>query len=117
MGPRKVSRAKLGCELTGSFCIFCNLSMVTDILNCRLLNVGGRAYRVVGSASVASHAPVHAVAYKGPVPPVANDEEYDEDDVSAFEVQEESSEYVIRLTYDAEVPHSSSLEHHSQTFC
>ena len=86
-----------------------------DMLNCQLLNVGGRPYRVVGSASVASHAPVHADAYKGTLPPVANDEEeHDEDDVSAFEVQEESSEYVIRLAYDAEVPHNSGLFQNSQ---
>lgn len=84
-----------------------------DILNCQLLNVGGRPYRIVGSASVASLAPLHADAYKGTAPRVANDdEEYDEDDVSAFEVKEDSSEYVIRLAYDAEVP---SLDHYSQT--
>lgn len=84
-----------------------------DILNCQLLNVGGRPYRVVDSVSAPSSAPKHGNAYKGTAPPVANDdEEYDEDDVSAFEVQEENSEYVIRLAYDAEVP---SLDHHSPT--
>ena len=88
-----------------------------DVLNCQLLDVGGRLYRVVGSASVASLAPLQASAYKGTTPPIANDEEEDDEgNVSAFEVQEESSEYVIRLAYDAEVPHSSKLDHHSQTF-
>lgn len=74
-----------------------------DVLNCHLLNVGGRPYRVVGNASVALHAPVHANAYKGTASPVVDDEEYDDDDVSAFDVQEEGPEYVIRLAYDAEV--------------
>lgn len=92
--------------------MFAQSDTVMDVINCQLLNVGGRPYRVVGSASAASHAPVHAVAYKGVANPVADDdEEYDEDDVSAFEVQQEGSENVIRLAFDAEVPHSPSLDH------
>lgn len=85
-----------------------------DVINCQLLNVGGRPYRVVASASAASHAPVHAATYKGVANPVADDdEEYDEDDVSAFETQQEGSEYVIRLAYDAEVPHSPTHDYTS----
>lgn len=91
-------------------CLHKHCLILMDVINCQLLNVGGRPYRVVGSASAASHPPVHAVAYKGVANPVADDdEEYDEDDVSAFEVQQEGSEYVIRLAYDAEVRTALSL--------
>ncbi|KAL3154632.1 A-kinase anchor protein 7 isoforms alpha and beta [Trebouxia sp. C0010 RCD-2024] len=85
------------------------MQMVIDVLNCELLNVGGRHYRVVGGASVSgtSHSRVHANSYEPTVPQVAgDDEEYDEDDASAFEIQEEASDFVIRLAYDAEIlPH------------
>lgn len=90
--------------------------MVMDVLNCQLLNVGGRNYRVVGSASVTSHVPMHASPYKGTVPLVGEDEEYDDEDVSAFEIQEEGPEYVIRLAYDAEV-HILSPAHASCIHC
>lgn len=88
------------------------MQMVIDVLNCELLNVGGRHYRVVGGASVSgtSHSRVHANSYEPTVPQVAgDDEEYDEDDASAFEIQEEASDFVIRLAYDAEVHHAISL--------
>ncbi|KAL3139540.1 A-kinase anchor protein 7 isoforms alpha and beta [Trebouxia sp. C0009 RCD-2024] len=83
--------------------------MVIDVLNCELLKAGGRHYRVVGGASVGgtSHARVHVDPYQPTVPHVAgDDEEYDEDDVSAFDVQEGGSDFVIKLAYDAEIlPH------------
>lgn len=85
--------------------------MVIDVLNCELLKAGGRHYRVVGGASVGgtSHARVHVDPYQPTVPHVAgDDEEYDEDDVSAFDVQEGGSDFVIKLAYDAEV-HPVSL--------
>lgn len=113
-GLRSASKAKYRAACQACLA---TANMVMDVLKCQVLNVGSRPYRVVGSASVASHASVHADAYKGTLPSVANDEEeYDEDDVSAFEVQEENSEYVIRLAYDAEVPHSSGVDQQSQMF-
>lgn len=72
--------------------------MVLDVLSCELLNVGGRAYRVVGGASAASHAAGHAARDRGiAISFEADDEEYGVDDVSAFDIQEEGSEYLIRL--------------------
>lgn len=71
-----------------------------DILNCQLINVGGRAYRVAGSA-VAKHLAQNQFS---PVSYTAeNDEEYDLDESSSFDVQQEDSQYVIRLAYDPEV--------------
>ncbi len=73
-----------------------------DILNCQLINVGGRAYRVAGSA-VAQH-PAGFTKKFSPVSSTAeNDEEYDLDESSSFDVQQEDSQYVIRLAYDPEV--------------
>ncbi len=69
-----------------------------DILNCQLINVGGRAYRVAGSAVAQHPAQFSPVSYTA-----ENDEEYDLDESSAFDVQQEDSQYVIRLAYDPEV--------------
>ena len=82
--------------------------MGMNVLRCELINVAGRHYRVVGGASAGGplHAPVHADPYKRTVPLIAgDDEEYDEDDVSAFDIQEEGTDFVVRLAYDAEVQH------------
>ena len=71
-----------------------------DVLNCQLINVGGRAYRVAGSA-VAQHPARNKFS---PVSYTAeNDEDYDLDESSSFDVQQEDSQYVIRLAYDPEV--------------
>ena len=87
--------------------------MVLDVSNCELLKIGGRAYRVVGGASVVSHAAGHPARDRGvPISVEAAGEEDCVDGVSAFDVQQQGSEYVIRLAYDVEVsfyPDPSSL--------
>jgi hypothetical protein len=76
-----------------------------DVQNCQLINVGGRAYRVAVSA-VAQHP---ARIKFSPVSYTAeNDEDYDLDESSSFDVQQEDSQYVIRLAYDPEVLTCSS---------
>ena len=77
----------------------CRGDMSFDVLKCQLLTVGGRVYRVVGGSQVAPHAPRAKVSQ---VLRTEDDEEYDLDE-SSFDVQQEDSQYIIRLAYDAEV--------------
>ena len=71
-----------------------------DVLNCQLINVGGRAYRVAGSAVAQRPArnKFSPVSYTA-----ENDDDYDLDESSSFDVQQEDSQYVVRLAYDPEV--------------
>ncbi len=75
--------------------------MTLDVLNCQLIDVGGRAYRVVGNSAVATH------VSRGDIPAVSfaadDNEDLDLDEGSSFDVQKQDSQYLIRLAYDAEV--------------
>ena len=76
--------------------------MAFNVLDCQLLNVDGRTYRVVGQPGVphqqAQNKLQQAISFAEEEPELESDEK------SSFDVQQEDAQYVIRLAYDAEVP-------------
>lgn len=76
--------------------------MGLNILDCELLNVAGRVYRVIGSAAQSS-GPVRDRRPERAAPAQAIDEDLDEDEMSQFEIEHDGNQFKIRLAYDAEV--------------
>ena len=74
--------------------------MAFDVLNCQLLNVDGRTFRVVGQPGVP-----HQAQTKLQQPERFDEEQpvFESEETSSFDVQQEDAQYVIRLAYDAEV--------------
>ena len=80
--------------------------MAFDVLECQLLNVDGRTYRVVGQPEITHQAQSKS---QQPVNFAEEEQDFESDEGSSFDVQQEDAQYVIRLAYDAEVPSSRSL--------
>ena len=81
--------------------------MAFNVLDCQLLNVDGRTYRVMGQPGIPHHQAQNRSQQH--INFAEEEPELGSDEGSSFDVQQEDAQYVVRLAYDVEVPRWRSL--------
>ena len=76
--------------------------MGMNVLNCELLNVAGRVYRVIGSAAQSPGLLRDRRPERAALAQLA-EQDLDEDEISQFEIEHNDNQFTIRLAYDPEV--------------